>query len=412
MIGEFWRRLAQNRLLDVAAVALVTICVVQLSRVVPGRANQDDFARYYISGHLLMEGRNPYTVELVPLYASHGFVLPPGVQIIRSTYPPLAVWLFALLAEFTPGAGFACWVTVEICSLAIILWQTKRLLGQRLTKRSDLFVCAAALTSAPVYWHFIYSQIGLLLAALVLMAYAWHVEGKDTGACIAITIAGLMKVFPLVLLPWFLWRSEGSIRRRAVRAAVVAAVALLVVLITGIPLWLDYVRYILPWLPTDSMGAYNVTFAAYVAKLGVIASGVSPLSDDARPWITAGCCVGLALIGLCYAMCLWTRSDPETEFCLLCAAMLAGSIMTWVHGLVFLIFPMAVLGVRIARHPSWRGIILLSVILLLLNNVITREGPFLDSHRFLKITVNDLPMFGLLGVVAFFAGQLRGSRPQ
>jgi hypothetical protein len=319
------------------------------------------------------------------------------------------MWLFALFARLAPGPGFVCWVTVEIGSLVIILWQTRRLLGERVTKRGWLFVCAAALASVPVYWHFVYSQIGLLLAALVLTAYVWHVQGKQTLACVAVATAGLLKVFPLVLLPWFLWRSEGSVRRRATRAAVTAAVTGLLVFITGIPLWLDYVRRILPWLPGDSMGTYNVSLAAYVAKLGVAVSGVSPVGDAARPWITIGCYVGLIFIALCYGACLWSGRDPETEFCLLCVAMLAGSIMTWVHGLVFLIFPVAVMGVRIARRPSWGGVALLTVILVFLNNVVTREGPFLDRHPLLNVSLNDLPMYGLLGVAVFFARQLRGS---
>jgi hypothetical protein len=283
----------------------------------------------------------------------------------------------------------------------------------RLTKRGWLFVCAAALATAPVYWHFIYSQIGLLLAALVLTAYAWHLQGKQTLSCVMVATAGLLKVFPLVLLPWFLWRSEGSLQRRAVRATVTVAVIGLLVFFTGIPLWLEYAHRVLPWLSGDSLRTCNVSLAAYVAELGVAASGVSPVGDAARPWISMGTYAGLIFVALCYGVCLWGRRDPEAEFCLLCVAMLAGSIMTWIHGLVFLIFPVAVLGVRIARRPSWGGIALLATILVFLNDVATRGGPFLDRHRLLKVSFSDLPFFGLLGVGVFFAWELLGSpRPK
>jgi hypothetical protein len=410
MIGEFWRRLAQNRLLDVAAVALAGISLVQLSRLVPGRANQDDFSRYYLSSHLLLEGQNPYTIDLIPLYASYGFILQSGgVPTIRTPNPPMFVWLFTPFARLAPGPGFACWVFVEVCSLAVILWQTRRLLGNRLTKRGWWFVCAAAVMSAPVHWHLYYSQMGLLLTALVLTAYRWHVQGRQTLACVTVTTAGLLKVFPLVLLPWFLWRGEGSTRQRVTRGAVVAGVAGILMFITGIHRWLDFVRYSVPQVAGGSLTPFNFSLPGFVANLGVAATGVVPMSGAARSWITWGVYTGLFLIALCYLACWRNGEDREAEFCLLSVAMLAGSLLTWGHYLVFLIFPVAVLGVRIARRPSWGGIALLAIILVLLNNMGTREGPFFDRHRLLKVFANDSPMYGLLGMGFFFAWQLRRS---
>src|SRR5579871_1965823 len=194
MINDFWQRLARNRLLDVGAVVISLVFLVGLCRLVPSRAKQDDFAHYYLSGRLLLEGKNPYTVDLIPLYAPNGFTLPPGISTIRTPNPPLFVWLFTAIARLAPAPGFACWVAAEIFCLVLILWETCWLLGDRLTKRGRLFVCAVALVSAPVYWHFIYSQMGLLLAALVLAAYVWHVQGKHTLACVAVAIAGLLKI--------------------------------------------------------------------------------------------------------------------------------------------------------------------------------------------------------------------------
>jgi hypothetical protein len=414
MTGEFWRRLARNRLLDVATGVLVACVLVTVAQGLPARARQDDFSHYYLSSRLLLEGQNPYKVELIPLYASYGFILPPGIPTIRTPNPPLFVWLFTPFARLAPGPGFACWVFVEICCLVVILWQTRQLLGSRLTKRGWWFVCAAAVTSAPVYWHLHYSQMGLLLTALVLTGYRWHVQGKQTLACVTVTVAGLLKVFPLVLLPWFLWRSQGTLRQRTTRAAVAAGVAGILVLLTGVHRWLDFVRYIVPQVAGASLTPFNFSLPGFVANLGLALSGIDPTADTARPWITWGVYTGLFLIALGYLACWWKGADREAEFCLLCVVMLAGSMRTWGHYLVFLIFPVAVLAVRIARRPSWGGVALLVAILVFVNDMGTREGPAFDQHRLLKVFVNDFPLYGLLALAAFFWRELyrhRGTAP-
>jgi hypothetical protein len=117
---------------------------------------------------------------------------------------------------------------------------------------------------------------------------------------------------------------------------------------------------------------------------------------------------GLLLIALCYLACWRQGTDHEAEFCFLCVAMLAGSIRTWGHYLVFLIFPVTVLAVRIARHPSWGRVAMLAVMLVFLNDLGTREGPFLDRHYSLKVLANDFPLYGMIGLFFFFARELRG----
>jgi len=407
MIGAFWRRLAQNRLLDVAAVGLAICASVKLAHDVPARANQDDFAHYYLSSRLLLERQNPYTIELIPLYARYGFVLPPGIATIRTPNPPLFVSFFTVFARFVPRAGFVCWVAFEIGCLAIILWQTCRLLGDRLTKRGRLFVCAAAIMSAPLYWQLIYSQMGLLLTALVVTAYAWRVQEKHVLASVAVAVAGLLKVFPFVLLPWFLWRGSGSLSKKVMRTAITTGVIGILVLATGWQRWLDFVRYIVPQVPGASLTPFNFGLPGFVANLGLAVSDILPTSDAAHPWITLGACVGLLVIGLCYLVCWWPESDHEAEFCLLCVAVLVGSVRTWGHYLVFLIFPCAVLAMRIAKRPSWPGIALLTITLFFLNDVGTREGPMLDQHRLLKVFVNGFPVYGLLALGTFFLQEVQ-----
>lgn len=56
---DWLRRLGQNQLLDVAAVVVAVICVAGTMRMAPLQARENDFAYYYLTGRLLLEGRRP-----------------------------------------------------------------------------------------------------------------------------------------------------------------------------------------------------------------------------------------------------------------------------------------------------------------------------------------------------------------
>jgi hypothetical protein len=194
-------RWTQNRLLDFAAVLFAVVGVVRLALVLPARSTQNDFAHYYVTSRLALDGRNPYGVPLEPLYAAQGFAYQAEVPV--ATNPPTLLWLFAPLALLPSRAAYWVWTAVQAISLAAILALTRRLLRERLSARAWRFVAAGTLASATVYWHFVYAQWQLPLAALVLAAFAWQAAGKHTLACLTIAAAALIKLYPAVLLPWF-----------------------------------------------------------------------------------------------------------------------------------------------------------------------------------------------------------------
>lgn len=64
MIGDFWRRLARNRLLDVGAVVVTVLLIFRWVSVLPSRWSDYDFNHYYVGSRMLLEGQNPYTTSL------------------------------------------------------------------------------------------------------------------------------------------------------------------------------------------------------------------------------------------------------------------------------------------------------------------------------------------------------------
>src|ERR1035438_10304328 len=211
------RRLAQNRLLDVAAILVMVSVVVLWAEVLPSRESDFDFNLYYVGSRTLLEGRNPYTTLQKPMSEALGFRFSEEYPI--AGYPPSFLWLFAPLAALSPKAAFAIWVVLEIGCLAVILWLTHRLLGERLSARGWLFVFALAVCSRTVSYNLFFSQVQLLLAALVLAAYAAQRARRHGWACLAVSTAGILKFYPFFFLPWFVWSGSGGLRARLYRLA-------------------------------------------------------------------------------------------------------------------------------------------------------------------------------------------------
>jgi hypothetical protein len=387
-----WRRLARNPLLDVGAMVIALLSVVHIATVLPARARDNDFAHYYLAGELLANTDNPYTVPLAPLCAKYGLMS--DRALLHSTDPPALLWLLAPLGLLSPTVAFGVWLGVEVGSLALILWLTRRLLEGRLSARGWRFVCAGALASSTLYWHLYYSQVQLLLAALLLVAFACRRAGKGYTACLIVAFTGLLKLFPFVLLPWFLWRSPGGVRERAIRAVLVIVAIAGCVWLTGFGRWMDFLGVpmaTLTWHAEHGLDSFSVT--SLVMKFG-------------GPMKSLGLLVGPALTAMGYWSCWRSRGDREAEFCLLITVMLAGGLVVWAHYFVFLIFPMAVVAARMATDLSPQRALFYILLLLCFNDLEAPPADFLGPNYTWNVLADSLPVYGLIALLLFFAGSL------
>jgi hypothetical protein len=411
-ILHWLRRLARNRLLDVGAVVVVVLVAGKLAAVLPASARQNDFAHYYVSSQLLSEGRNPYTASLAPLYAQHGFEFQERVP--RATNPPLLLWAFVPFAALPAGVAFWAWFAVEVASLVWILILTRRRLCDRLSARGWLFFTAAVVSSGVVYWHLRYSQVQLPLAALVLAAFGWQCSGKPVRACIAVALAGLIKLYPFALLPWFIWRGGRVWRERARLATVAGGVVALGLAIPGLSMWGDFVRYARPALAENVVNySFNFTLPSFVINLGYSTHGFNPTSAAAHMWWGAGVVVGAFVLLGAYGWCAVRRAAPEVEFGLLSVAMLVGSLTAWGHYQVFLIFPMAVLVCEVMARPTRGRVAALVLLVALLTVQGTVNSLWLDRHLTAKILINYLPLYGELVLAAcLLTGRSRRPEPR
>ena len=409
MISESWRRLGRNRIFDIAAVMVAASAIFLWSVRVPPRWSDSDFSYYYVSSRMLLKGQNPYTTPLKAMSQELGFRFSEEFPI--AGYPPSFLRLFAPLAALPPRVAFAVWVSVEIGSLAVILWLTRRLLGGRLSGRGWLFVAALAICSRTVTYHLVYSQIQLLLAALVLAGYAAHRAGKHGWACLAVSIAGILKFYPFILLPWFIWSSGGGVRARLYRVLGVIVLVLAGVALTGPALWRDFLQHGIPMAVGEEIGRnFHFSLPALVTNLGYAHHDFRPSLGAKQWWWFMGTMTGLVVIASAYCVCMATPRDPEAQFSLLCVAMLIGTVTMQGHYLVFLVFPLTVAAIRIAAKPTPAHVVGLILLVLAVNCVDPPDTPFLWRHPVLYILIGNIPLYGLLGLGVFFGYELWSHR--
>jgi hypothetical protein len=398
---------------DFAAGFLALICVVGIVAILPTRGRENDFAHYYLSGRVLLEGGNPYRAAAGPLYRQYGFFPDdrPGAVVDANT--PALTWVFASIAWLPPRRAFVVWLAFEIVCLTWVLRLTCRQLRDQLTPRAARFVWLGAIASAPVYWHFYYSQVQLLLAAILLTAFAWQRAGRNTLACLAVAIAGLLKLYPFILLPWFLWRAGAGIRDRALRSLVVVLSTALIVVASGWHLWVDFFQRGIPLVAAAvNNNTFNFSVPSFVTNLGYARYAFVPSLQTARAWWCLGAVAGMSIVAAAYVRCFRARLQPAAEFGLLCTAMVLGSPTVWGHYYVLLIFPFVVGVTRWRQQLSALRLAWIGVVWLLVNNLCNFssvwEGGWLNRHIYVKLFLNYLPMYGAVGLATL----LGGGRPE
>src|ERR1700733_3452398 len=159
----FWQRITRNPLWDVMAVVVAVASLFRYAVLMPQAARASDFSHYYLSAHMLLEGRSPYATPLISMAKEYDLVLSPDST--TGTNPPVLQWLFTPFALLSPRAAFWLWSLLQAVALGVTLWLTRYLLAGRLSPRGWRFVVCGAVASVPMLIHFTESQTQLLIGA-------------------------------------------------------------------------------------------------------------------------------------------------------------------------------------------------------------------------------------------------------
>jgi hypothetical protein len=407
------RDLYRSKLVCLTAIIVAAISIYKISIFLQHRVNKNDFAHYYLGSKIYLEGKNPYTVDLAPLYMQNGFVNEDILQEIHTPYPPFFLLLFSPLANLEPKRAFAVWVLIEVVFLSMILSIVRFNLGEHMTNRGWLIYCAAVTSSAWVESHFFFSQMGLMLAALVLLSHTFHRAGYYKLSLFPVTLAGLLKIFPFFFFPWFFLMGKASVKVRVAMAIIVTLSVAGVVLFTGLDNWESFFIHSLNNVGKDSVNrTANSSLPALIANLGLAFYDFSPSTKQLALLVDVGTGAGLILIGSVYIFCMQFKGNIDYGFSLISVAILAGSVRTFTHYFVFLIYPMAV-ALVIASSRSERQFLIMTICYLLLNFawiVNTNYFAKLPINIFSKIAIGYMPLYGMILLIAYLFLEVLRSR--
>lgn len=296
-----------------------------------------DLSAYWRAAQAVLDGALPYApFQLAGSYS-------PQQQFLY-VYPPLLAVLVAPFAAVLDDHRTANWLWAglgaSILALTVVLVARR----QRLARGFDLvLLVAAAFAYAPVVSELIIGNVHLLILGLV--AGAWLALGRrsaggDVAAGALVAVAALIKVFPALLILWFLLTG----RMRAAAASVVAMglLVLATLPVAGLQAWLDY--------PTVLANLGPPTELTDVLAPSVWLAGIMP------PLLAQALVTVAGVAAVVWAAC---RRSEAVSFGVAVAVSVLIAPALYPHYLAILVLPMLI-ALRYAPSAGWVGLVWLS----------------------------------------------------
>ncbi|MBW1806112.1 MAG: DUF2029 domain-containing protein [Deltaproteobacteria bacterium] len=406
-----------KRIFIAGATTLAVVVTLKILLLLPKSSKDHDFANYYCSSRIYIEHKNPYIIPLQSFYDYYKFnVSFEHLELNRVTNPPLLLLVFSPLAMLPPPYAFSFWFLVEITSLAIMLCIIKALLKNRTSRIGFVVICALTIGSGPVCNNFFVSQVQLSLGALTLAGYAFLKSGKSIASCITITLAGLIKLYPASLIPWFIWHNGKSNRERLKLTFICIVFTVTMLWISGFDTWLNFFQNtpdsFRPWIEARSANYSIPSFM--INSIFSFFHSRAPQHISKIAWFFA-IFSAITILFIVYLF-LWNNRNSdksnvrEKEFSLLCITILATSLITWESYFVFLIFPFIITVLELKEtftNTRFLGIILIWIGL---NNLTHLFNNLISKPMFFKVLVSYIPLYSLIALGIFILKDIKQIR--
>jgi alpha-1,2-mannosyltransferase len=281
-----------------------------------------DLRVFLQAGDDLLDGRSPYRdPETISGPADAPYAYPP---VLALTVSPLAVMPERVRDTYVPGVLFSLVLVFSVVG-ALLLLDVR-----------DWRCHLVALLYPPTVEAIEYGAVGPILLLLVALAWRFRDDARVTGAATGGAI--VLKLFLWPLLVWLF------ARRRLAGATVAVAVAVGLALLSWAVIAFrglgDYQRLLRRLVDAEAENSYSLFAIFRLAEVPELA---------ARALVVAA---GLGLLALAWrvARSSDSRSD-RTTFMLALAAALVLTPILWLHYLVLLVVPIAL--VRPRFSPLW-----------------------------------------------------------
>lgn len=369
----------------VALLLIVTHGVSFLAAVLPPpRGAILDFFKEWASARNRLGGVPVYAPQLDSLQRHLGVELanPEGFFDAYNTHPPLSVVLALPVAGLNYRTAHFAWKWISLGCLFATVMLVLRESGSTLRDRDDeratdntmpwlILALAGVLVCDPLLQTLIQGQPTLAIGLLLVLGWRADRHGQSMQSGVWCGLATLIKLYPGLLVAHFLVRRDGrGILGFFLGIAVGTAIS---VAALGWQAHVDYVMTVLPAVQDQRNNWGNVSVLAFWDHIFGEPTG-SILPWRALPdWGRAlGLVSAVAIIGWSLWLTWKDRRDSETErvtavdrsFSALLIAMTLCAPLSWQHGFVLLLIPLAVLW-RMVPAWSWQRVGLVAVVLAL-----------------------------------------------
>lgn len=201
-------RIPAARLGSVLIVWAVTlIYLFTLLPVLREDMRRQDFGIYFAAARSLRLGRNPYTESFKDLEHSLGLHLG---GIYTADHTPTFLLCFEPLTKLSLPSAYLIWIGLTVACFAGGLYL---LLGPHsgLPATTALILAAFAILYPPVTSHFEFAQSQILVMFILVLMMRLMESGYEAGAGVLLSLAGLLRAYPLLLVVYLLikrrWRA-------------------------------------------------------------------------------------------------------------------------------------------------------------------------------------------------------------
>jgi hypothetical protein len=316
-----------------------------------------DFNSYYISAYATQKGLDPYNVETLQSLAQE-LNIP---KVTDYTYLPFNTLLFLPLSFLPYPAAVVVWRLLNLALLVFAVWLISKTLALSLNAKAALIVGVIVFNFDPLIYNLAIGQINLLILLLIVgTAYAWT-RHREVLAGVLLALGVSIKLAPAVLFLYFLWKR--GFRLVAASIAAIIAFAVIAFLALGEQATRKGIASIVGFAQEDNAWIANQSWRGFLARLFVGDEYISALYPAARLESVLYFAGVLVIVVLTAFVLYRSRRSGlfHLEFALVLIAFTLISPVTWVHHLVWLLYPLVVLAVACVDRKQIGPIVFLAI---------------------------------------------------
>jgi hypothetical protein len=346
------KRVTPNRVLNISLILVFVLLAVPLyadkgfndsmdHAADTGTVGGIDFKAYYIAADMLRKGRDFYDVEL-----QTEEVLARGLPLNASfyVYPPLLAMAFLPLTALSIQTAAQLWFFFNLALFGIALALICQSLELSRFTRMLPLLWVLAFLFPPVLFNLHKGQVNIVVLLLLALTYWLCRRGLDAAAGVALGVAVMIKVIPVILLLYFVWKRKSPLILAAI--ATIIVIGVLGLLIVGVGPHATYLIDVIPSLAEPRPNPSNQSLGGFFSLLFIENEYTNHLIHSPTLWNTLTLAFSVAAGAGIAALCSRQSVSPlhtELELALVIATMPLIANIAWVDMFVLLVFPYAVL---------------------------------------------------------------------